>query len=97
MANFILFMHNDATRPGKPEDWDRYISLLRAGKHFVGGSAIGAGVTIKGDAVSDKITPNIGGYMVIHARDIEEAKQLVQENPVRQAGGTVEVRDLPRT
>jgi hypothetical protein len=97
MADFIFLMHNDATQPTQSADWAHYITSLRAGKHFAGGSALGGGTLVKSDAVSDAITSQIVGYMVINASDIEEAKRLARENPACRAGGTVEVRHLPRT
>lgn len=97
MPDFILLMHNDAARQTRPEEWDRYIGSLRAGGHFEGGSAMGGGVTIKGDERCDKITAHLGGYIVITAKDLNEAAALTNENPARLAGATVEVRELPRT
>lgn len=97
MAEFILLMHNDVARQTKPEEWERYITSLRAGKHFSGGSAMGGGVCVKGETTSDKITAHLGGYIVITAKHLDEAMTLTKDNPVRLAGGTVEVRELPRT
>ena len=97
MADFIYLMHNDATGPTKPEDWDTYISSLLAGSHFSGGSEVGNGVTVKGDNVSDRTTDHIRGFMRISARDLDEAKKLVRGNPHWMAGGTVEVRELPKS
>lgn len=97
MAEFILLMHNDVTRQTTPEEWERYIGSLHTGKHFVGGSAMGGGASVKADKTSDKITAHLGGYIVITANNLDEAKALTKENPTRLAGGTVEVRDLPRT
>jgi hypothetical protein len=33
----------------------------------------------------------------VNANDLEQAKSLLVGNPVFEAGGTVEIRELPRT
>ena len=97
MADFIFLMHNDATGSTRPEDWDKYISSLRAGRHFSGGSAVGGGALVKGDKVSDRTTDHNCGYMRITAKDLDEATRLVRGHPHWLAGGTVEIRDLPKS
>jgi hypothetical protein len=42
------------------------------------------------------ITGHLVGYLVIQAPNITEAKKLVLGNPVYEAGGTVEIRELPQ-
>ena len=96
MADFIFLMHNDVKRETNPADWENYIAGLCAGKHFAGGSAMGEGVLV-GETESDAITKHIGGYIIVNAENLDEAKRLVKDNPVRKAGGTVEVRSLPQT
>ena len=43
---------------------------------------------------SPEISSRIFGFIRIRARDIEHAKELVGLNPVFQAGGTVEIREI---
>ncbi len=38
----------------------------------------------------------IGGYITVQAESLEDAMTLLVGNPVFEAGGTVEIRDLPR-
>jgi hypothetical protein len=39
----------------------------------------------------------LSGYIRISAGDLDEARGLLAGNPVFEAGGTVEIRELPRT
>jgi hypothetical protein len=43
------------------------------------------------------ITANLTGYIRLKADSIEHAKSLLTGNPHYEAGGTVEIRELPRT
>lgn len=45
---------------------------------------------------TDKITRHLAGYIRVHAPDLESARSLVVGNPVYEAGGTVEIRELPK-
>ncbi|MEZ5966332.1 MAG: hypothetical protein R3F56_21030 [Planctomycetota bacterium] len=42
------------------------------------------------------ITRHLTGYIRVRAASLEEARDLVQGNPVFEAGGTVEIRELPK-
>jgi hypothetical protein len=46
--------------------------------------------------VAPEITGHLSGYVRIQAESLSHAKTLVQGNPVFEAGGTVEIRELPR-
>jgi hypothetical protein len=50
----------------------------------------------KGAAVAD-ITKHLIGYIRVAATTIDEVKSLLSGNPHFEAGGTVEIRELPRT
>ena len=97
MTDYILLMHNDAVAPVNDAAWGRYIAGLQSAGAFEGGSVIGAGVCLRKDGALPAITAHLGGYMRITARSLEVARALVAGNPVFEAGGTVEIRDLPRT
>lgn len=94
MADFILLMHDDAEDKG-PGDWETYITDLRARGHFDGGSMIGAGVSMRQTTPAAPLTEQVVGYIKVQARNLNEAKSLVFGNPCYEAGGTVEVRELP--
>lgn len=97
MAEFMLRMHDDVAQDENTRDWRTYLEFLSAEGVLRGGSAIGPGVCIQlSGAVSD-VTRRIVGYVKIEARDLDHAKHLAQTNPIYEAGGTVEVRELPET
>ena len=95
MADFLLLMHNDVER--QTTNWDSYLAALRKGGNLQGGSAIGGGVCLRKSGNAAPMTQSVGGYIHIEADDLDHAKRLVAGNPVFEAGGTVEIRELPRT
>jgi len=97
MPDYILLMHNDATTPVDVDAWGPYIAGLRAAGAFEGGSAIGPGVCVRKTGAVPPITADLGGFMRITAAGLEEARRLLAGNPVFEAGGMVEIRELPRT
>ena len=42
------------------------------------------------------ISAHIAGFIRVNAASFDAAKSLVRGNPVYEAGGTVEIRELPR-
>jgi hypothetical protein len=96
MNDYILFMHNDGGRV-EPEEWTAYTGALIAKGMLRGGSAIGGGMSVSQNGESSNITAHITGYIKIEAGDIEQVKAIVADNPVFKAGGTVEIRELPKS
>ena len=99
MNHYILFMHNDvpSERRRPANEWETYFSQLRELGAFQGGSAIGDGLCVSKSSQSVDITRQLSGYIRIRAASLEAARQMVVGNPVYEAGGTVEVRELPKT
>jgi hypothetical protein len=100
MNDYIFFMHNDARDIADDENdqnWEPYLAKLRASGNFSGGSAIGDGACFRKNGPPPEITAHISGYIVVKAASLSEAKKLLAGNPVYEARGTVEVRELPRT
>ncbi|MCA9759205.1 MAG: hypothetical protein KDA27_25650 [Candidatus Eisenbacteria bacterium] len=98
MANdYILLMHNDVAENRRLPDeaWGVYLSALREAGALQGGSSIGDGVCMKKDGPAPEITRYLGGYIKVRAASLDAARELVAGNPVYEAGGTVEVRELP--
>ncbi len=94
MADYIFLMHGGET----VGDWATYIDALVARGVMRGGSAIGDGVCVrKGAADTGKITDYIKGYIKVEVDSLEAAKALLDGNPVYEAGGIIEIRELPRT
>ncbi len=99
MNDYILFMHDDA--PSKNEDadgasWERYFAKLRSSGRFSGGSSIGNGACFVKAGMAKKPTSHLVGYIRVQATDMDDAKTFLEGNPVFEAGGTVEIRELPR-
>jgi hypothetical protein len=97
MNDYILFMHNDipVDSGAYPLEWAPYLARLREAGAFEGGSAIGDGTCVSKSASSPAITGHLSGYIRIRASDLAHARELVVANPVFEAGGTVEIRELP--
>lgn len=96
MADFILLMHGD----GGAEDagaWDAYIGGLVALGVMRGGSAIGEGEVFRKAGTPAPLSVGVRGYLRVEAADLEAAWRLLTGNPTYEAGGTVEIRELPRT
>lgn len=88
-------MHYDATDP--IGDWGPYLDNLRASGRFQGGSAIETGVCVRKDDQCGPATDHLVGYLRVEATDIEDAKTFLLGNPHYESGGTIEIRELPRT
>ena len=97
MAHFILLMHNDYDTGDRGEDWQPYLDWLGSEGALRGGSAIGGGLCMRRAGKVPDVSSRIGGYVKIQARDLSHAREFVVGNPVYEAGGTVEIRELPVT
>ncbi|MBL8555809.1 MAG: hypothetical protein JNL41_16155 [Phenylobacterium sp.] len=96
MADFI-FLHHDDASGGSRLDWDPYLTRLREAGVFQGGSAIGnEGCCAKKTGDAPELTAHIMGYVRVTADNLAEARKLLPGNPVFEAGGTVEIRELPK-
>ncbi|MBL8574843.1 MAG: hypothetical protein JNM13_14300 [Hyphomicrobiaceae bacterium] len=100
MPDFVLLMHDDATDQRAADDpalWNAYVMHLIEADALEGGSAFGGGITLrKGDRTPAPVS-RIAGFMRIEAADLAAARALIPGNPVYEAGGTVEIRELPVT
>jgi len=95
MPDYIFFMHDD-TRDDE-DNWEPYLTKLKASGFFEGGSAIGDGVCVRKTGEPPTLTAHLVGYIRVNAGDLEHAKSMLKGNPHFEAGGTVEIRELPRT
>jgi hypothetical protein len=98
MNEYLLFMHDDAKADAADgtHTWPAYFARLRAAEAFEGGSAIGSGVCVSKAGRVVSLTAHLTGYIRVRAASLEAAQALVSGNPVYEAGGTVEIRELPR-
>jgi hypothetical protein len=95
MTDSIFLMHDDAI--GDDKAWGPYLDRLKQDGFFEGGSAIGGGVCARRSGELPPVTSHLIGYIRVNADGINQAKSLLAGNPVFEAGGTVEIRELPRT
>jgi len=84
----------DATHAGAT--WSEYFARLRATGQFAGGSAIGSGLCLSKSGVVAPASDELIGYLRVTASSIEGARSLLSGNPVFEAGGMVEIRELPK-
>jgi hypothetical protein len=95
MTEYIFLMHDDALDDGKA--WESYIQRLKHSGCFEGGSAIGDGVCARKNGAAPSVTAHLTGYIRVNAESLDHAKSMLTGNPLFEAGGTVEIRELPRT
>ncbi|XLZ69805.1 hypothetical protein ABT364_25270 [Massilia sp. SR12] len=100
MNEYIFLMFGDAADATMADDgalWDAYITRLQASGQFDGGSAIGAGLRCRQGSGAQPAPPGCTGFIRVRAESLAAAQALLDGNPTYEAGGTVEVRELPRT
>ena len=97
MADYLLLMRDDVTRPVDDSQWPEYLAKLSAAGAFRGGSEIGGGVSVRRAGEPAPMSAGLTGFVRIEATDTEHAVALTEGNPVHLAGGTIEIRELPRT
>jgi hypothetical protein len=97
MAEYIFLMHNDIAYDDDESSWEPYLQRLKERGSFEGGSAIGDGICARKDQPARSITAHLTGYIRVKADNMAQAKSLLAGNPHYEAGGTVEIRELPRT
>jgi hypothetical protein len=100
MPDYLLLMHDDLTDPSHEDGgsaWDPYLSGLRSRGVFQGGSAIGAGICARQSGATPATISPVTGFIRVRADNLDHARALLAGNPVFEAGGTVEIRELPRT
>jgi hypothetical protein len=96
MPEYIFLMHDDANDDGEPA-WEPYLRRLNRSGCFQGGSAIGDGICARKIGIAPSVTAHVTGYIRVVAESLDHAKSMLTGNPVYEAGGTVEIRELPRT
>lgn len=94
MPDYILLMHDDMTGREDPAAWELYFARLRASGAFEGGSAIGMGAAFRKSGVAAPLSP-VAGFIRISAPSLAAAQAILSGNPVYEAGGTIEIRELP--
>lgn len=97
MPDYILLMHKLPDAQDTAQAWDAYLETLASRGVLRGGSVIGVGMCVRREGVAPPVTAHIDGFIRIEAQDLDHARELVAGNPVYEAGGTIEIRELPRS
>ena len=95
MADYVFLMHDDAVVD--ETGWEPYLRKLQQAGVFQGGSEIGAGVCARKNGAPGAVTAHLAGFIRVTADSLDQAKSLLAGNPLFEAGGTVEIRELPRS
>ena len=95
MSDYIFLMHADAD--ADEQGWEPYIRGLQQRGCFQGGSAIGDGICARKGGAPGALSAHIVGFIRVSADNIDQARSLLSGNPSFEAGGTVEIRELPQT
>ena len=95
-ASFCSRGQPDGSREAQTDRYTEPDKLKQTGC-FQGGSAIGEGVCVRKSGVPAPVTEHLSGYIRVSAENLHQAKSLLIGNPHFEAGGTVEIRELPRT
>jgi hypothetical protein len=96
---YLLLMHGDSQDhklAESGEQWERYLVVLRASGRFDGGSSIVAGALYRKGRDPKAVKDGVSGFLRVRAASLDEASGFLAGNPVFEAGGTVELRELPR-
>jgi hypothetical protein len=96
MAEYLFLMHGDAAAD-EASSWEDYIEKLQEEDAFEGGSVIGDGICVRKNGETPPITAHLVGYIRVNAASMAQAQSLLSGNPHFEAGGTVEIRELPRS
>jgi hypothetical protein len=95
-VNDYILLHHDDAKSIDAAGWPPYFAKLRASGAFSGGSSIGVGQCFRKSGEIQPITAKLVGYIRVQAESLEAACAFLAGNPVYDAGGTVEIRELPR-
>jgi hypothetical protein len=78
MPDYMFFMHDDV-RDGE-NDWEPYLTKLKAKRSFEGGSAIGNGVCVRKGGEVPSLTAHLTGYIRVNADDLDHARSDFQKS-----------------
>jgi hypothetical protein len=108
MPNFLYIFRGGGMNRHSPQElqqqmqkWGAWIQQLRQEGHFKAGEPLESGGKVvrgKKKAVTDgpyaEAKDLVGGYLLLEARDLEDATELSRGCPVLDVEGTVEIRQI---
>jgi len=95
MPEYIFLVHDVAVDDAAGSE--AYLTKLQKVGVFRGGSEIGKGIGDRKSGSTPPISNHLTGFISVAADRLEDAQGLLAGNPVFEAGGTVEIRELPRS
>jgi hypothetical protein len=98
MPEYILLMHSDVVDRDMANDgqaWGVYLGRLRQSGSFDGGSSVGSGQAFRKGSQARPAEGSVEGFIRVRAASLQDAQQFLSGNPNYEAGGTVEIRELP--
>jgi hypothetical protein len=96
MNDYMVLMHDHALESErKRAPSEEYFKKRQASGQFVGGSSIGHGECVAKSRQTRSFSAQLTGYIRVRAESLQAAKKFLEGNPVYEAGGTVEIRELP--
>ncbi len=99
MQDYLLLLYHDAIDAAAAADdvaWQQYFTYLHQSGCFDGGSSIGAGQSFRKNGTAASSADQLSGFIRVRAEDLAAAQQFLAGNPIYEAGGTVEIRQLPK-
>lgn len=99
MNEYILLMLDDAPdakAAGDGDRWAAYIAELRQTGRFDGGSSVGSGERCRNGETPQPVEAGLTGFIRVRAENLQDARRFLARNPHYEAGGSVEIRELPR-
>jgi hypothetical protein len=98
MNDYIILMLDDTAHADAASSalWEAYITGLRQSGQFDGGSSIGQGALYRKGAPTDSVSLDVTGFLRVRATSIDDAARFLVGNPHYEAGGGVEIRELPQ-
>ncbi len=90
----MLLMHDDSPIAEDVDAWAAYLDGLRREDRLAGGSSISTGVSHRKFGTPAPCADHLVGYLIVHAAGPDGVPELLAGNPVYEAGGTVEIREL---
>ena len=108
MPNFLYIFRGGGMNRQSPQElqqqmqkWGAWIQQLRQDGHFKAGEPLeGGGKVVRGKkkAITDgpyaEAKDLVGGYLLVEAKNLNEATELSQRCPVLDVDGTVEIRPI---
>jgi hypothetical protein len=98
MPDYLILMHDDvppAAKDASGAAWEPYFGGLIASGNFQGGSSIGTGICIRKAGAVPEVASHLTGFIRVRADSFDHARTMVAGNPDYEAGGSVEIRELP--